>query len=146
MLIKRLTVADIEGFVQMLRLFERVFEMKNFILPDRSYLESLVAMDGFVTIAAFRKGEVIGGLTAYTLPSYYTQSSEMYLYDLAVDISYQRQGIGKQLLSALTEYCQKNNCHEFFVQADAVDEHAIEFYRATGGIGEKVMHFSYRQI
>jgi aminoglycoside 3-N-acetyltransferase I len=86
---------------------------------------------------------VVGGLTAHILPSYYSSSSEVYLYDLAVKTSFQRKGIGKKLLLALTAYCRENNYKAFFVQADEADSHALEFYSATGGSPEKVVHFNY---
>ncbi len=30
-----------------------------------------------------------------------------------------------------------------FVQADLVDDYALDFYRSTGGMGGDVVHFSY---
>ncbi len=74
---------------------------------------------------------------------YYSNSSEIFLYDLAVKPEYQRMGIGKGLLQSLKEYCLKNGIKEFFVMAHEEDEHAIEFYRATGGRGERVVNFLY---
>jgi aminoglycoside 3-N-acetyltransferase I len=87
--------------------------------------------------------EVMGGLTACGLPMYYSNRSEIFLYDLAVKPEYQRMGFGKGLIQSLKEYCIKNGIKEFFVMAHEEDEHAIEFYRATGGRGEKVINFVY---
>ena len=97
----------------------------------------------FVVFVARHGDTVIGGLTAYVLAGYYSESSEVYLYDLAVAASFQRKGIGRKLLQALTGFCRENNFREFFVQADEVDTHALEFYRSTGGRPEKVVHFTY---
>ena len=87
--------------------------------------------------------DVTGGLTAYILPKYYSDSSEVLLYDLAVKPENQRMGIGKKLIQTLKEYCSSKGIQEFFVMAHEEDGHAIEFYRSTGGTGENVVNFLY---
>ena len=94
-------------------------------------------------MAAFYENEIAGGLTAYELPMYYSNHSEILLYDLAVKAEYQRMGFGKRLIHALKEYCIRNGINEFFVLAHEEDEHALEFYRSTGGKSEKVINFIY---
>ena len=103
----------------------------------------LLSNTNFIAIAAFRENEIVGGLTAYELSMYYSDNSEIFLYDLAVKPEYQRMGIGKRLIHHLREYCVKNGIDEFFVLAHAEDEHAVEFYRSTGGKSEKVVNFLY---
>ena len=127
----------------MLTLFEQVFEMKDFKMPGEKHLKKLLGSKNFVVFIALDENVVIGGLTAHILPSYYSESSEVYIYDLAVKTNFQRKGIGKKLLLALTAYCRENNYKAFFVQADEADGHALEFYSATGGLPEKVVHFNY---
>ena len=87
--------------------------------------------------------KVVGGLTAHVLPLTYFPSSEVYVYDLAVETEFQRKGIGRQLINSLKEYRAGLHFKEVFVQADLEDGHALEFYRATGGMAESVVHFSY---
>jgi aminoglycoside 3-N-acetyltransferase I len=140
---KQLSDQDIELFRQLLRLFEEVFEMRDHQIPDDDYLKQLLKNEGFVVLIALDGNVVVGGLTAHTIPSYYFPSSEMYIYDLAVKSSFQRQGTGTKLLQYLKQYCREKGYKEFFVQADEPDTHALEFYRSTGGIPEKVIHFSY---
>jgi aminoglycoside 3-N-acetyltransferase I len=74
---------------------------------------------------------------------YYADRSEIFLYDLAVKPDYQRMGVGKELIRSLKEECSRNGIKEFFVMAHEEDEHAIEFYRSTGGTSEKVVNFLY---
>ena len=93
--------------------------------------------------AALIDKKVVGGLTAHILPSTYFPSSEIYIYDLAVLTEFQRKGIGRQLISSLKEYCANLRFKEVFVQADLEDQHALDFYQATGSIVENVVHFSY---
>jgi ribosomal protein S18 acetylase RimI-like enzyme len=92
---------------------------------------------------ALLEEKVVGGLTAYTLQQYYSERPLVYIYDLAVLSHYQRQGIGKLLMEEITAFCKGIGMEEVFVQADQVDQHAIEFYQATGGIAEQVVHFYY---
>ncbi len=117
--------------------------MEGFKMPDENYLKQLLAQDDFFVFVASSDDKVVGGLTAYTLQQYYSQMPLVYIYDLAVKTEYQRQGIGKLLLSAITDYGKEIGVEEVFVQADEGDDHAIEFYHATGGMAEKVVHFNY---
>ena len=89
------------------------------------------------------EGRVAGGLTSYLLQQYYSQSPLVYIYDLAVKTELQRKGIGKMLISGIAEYCKERGVAEVFVQADEADDYALDFYRSTGGIAEKVVHFVY---
>jgi aminoglycoside 3-N-acetyltransferase I len=141
--IKQLAADDTSEFIEMLRLFEDVFEMKDFQMPGEDYLTALLGRKDFLVFEAVLENEIVGGLTAHILPSYYFESSEVYIYDLAVKTSFQRKGIGKKLLRALTEYCRRKGYKEVFVQADEPDIHALEFYRSTGGRAKKVVHFYY---
>jgi aminoglycoside 3-N-acetyltransferase I len=139
----QLKANDIAAFIALLELYEEVFEMEDFKMPDSYYLKNLLNDDHFIVYVAVLDNTVIGGLTAYTLTSYYSQSSEIYVYDLAVKGIHQRKGVGKTLMEALTVYCRDHHYPDFFIQASAEDEHAVEFYRSTGGIPEQVVHFTY---
>jgi aminoglycoside 3-N-acetyltransferase I len=141
--IYKLQEKDISKFKELIRLFENVFEMKDFIMPGKEHLERLLSQDTFFVFVAILKDEVVGGLTAYTLQQYYSEKALVYIYDLAVKTELQRKGIGKELVSAITSYCRQRNIEEVFVQADEVDDYALDFYRSTGATEEKVRHFYY---
>lgn len=140
--IKQLTKEDPSTFNSLIDLFNMVFEEEPKI-RNEAHLLKLLGSDDFIAIVAVSGNEVLGGLTAYELPMVYSESPEIFLYDLAVKPEYQRMGIGKRLIQSLKEYCIKNGIREFFVLAHEEDEHAIEFYRATGGKSEKVVNFLY---
>jgi len=140
--IKRLTKEGLADFAALVNLFNIVFEEEPRIGSD-NHLRQLLNRADFVVLAALMENEVVGGLTAYELPLYYSDSSEFFLYDLAVKPEYQRKGIGKRLIQSLKAYCIENEVKEFFVMAHEEDEHAVEFYRATGGRSEKVVNFLY---
>ncbi|RPE09560.1 GNAT family N-acetyltransferase [Chitinophaga lutea] len=142
--IRKLLPADLAYFTELIRLFEDVFEMKDFHIPGNAHLQQLLDDEKFMAFAAFdEQGKVTGGLTAYVLVQYYSVKPLVYVFDLAVNTSLQRRGIGRKLIAAINEYCKAAGMEEVFIQADVVDEYAVEFYHATGGIAENVVHFYY---
>jgi aminoglycoside 3-N-acetyltransferase I len=141
--VRKLTEEDVSAFHSLIDMFNMVFEEAEPAVSSDTNLLRLLHNDHFVAIAALYENEVVGGLTAYELPMYYSEHSELFLYDLAVKPEYQRMGIGKSLIRTLKYYCTSNGIDVFFVLAHEEDEHAIEFYRSTGGRGEKVMNFLY---
>jgi ribosomal protein S18 acetylase RimI-like enzyme len=140
---KKLEIGDLSHLTELIKVYEEVFEMEDFTLPNAQYLQSLLEKETVIFYVAITDIKVVGGLTAHILPSTYFPSSEVYIYDLAVETDFQRKGIGRELINSLKEYCASMQLKEIFVQADLEDRHAIEFYQATGGIAESVVHFSY---
>ena len=140
---KKLETGDLNCLVELIKVYEEVFEMEDFTLPEPQYLQSLLEKETVIFYVGVFDKKVVGGLTAHILPSTYFPSSEVYIYDLAVQTEFQRKGIGRQLINSLKEYCASLRLKEVFVQADLEDRHALDFYRATGGIAESVVHFSY---
>jgi aminoglycoside 3-N-acetyltransferase I len=140
--IKRLTKGHLADFQALVDLFNMVFEEESKI-GSETHLLKLLSNKDFIALAALTENEMVGGLTAYELHMYYSDSSEIFLYDLAVKPEYQRMGIGKGLIQSLKAHCLQQGIKEFFVMAHEEDEHAIEFYRSTGGKGENVINFLY---
>lgn len=136
---------EIDLFIQLIGVFEDVFEMEQFVMPAKGHLENLLRDPGFkVFIALDSDKRVIGGLTTYTLSQYYKTSPLAYIYDLAVDRGFQRMGIGKRLIETTTGYFRGLGFEEVFVQAEGIDVEVIEFYRSTQPNGEDaVAHFHY---
>ena len=141
--VEKLTHPDIDKFIELIRVFEDVFEMKNLTMPGTDYLQKLLEKDIFFVFVAVSHNRVVGGLTAYMLQQYYSQLPVVYIYDLAVKTELQRQGIGKLLIAGITDYCKAIGVEEVFVQADLADGYALDFYRATGATAEEVVHFTY---
>jgi aminoglycoside 3-N-acetyltransferase I len=140
--IRKLTSRDLSAFKTLLLLFNQAFEEER-DLSNAEHLSALLNNRQFVVLAAFSGEKILGGLTAYELPLYYDNKTELFLYDMAVHPDHQRKGIGKQLLEFLKDYCAKNEINTFFVLAHEEDVHALEFYRATGGQREHVANFIY---
>ncbi len=130
---------------ELITVFETVFEMENFKRPGQAHLQNLLNREHFFAVVAKNGNKIIGGLTVYILGQYYSEKPLAYIYDLAVLEDYQRKGVGGKLVEFTNEYCRQNGFEETFVQADKVDDYAIDFYRSTKPSGEEqVVHFSYR--
>ncbi|TGM76257.1 GNAT family N-acetyltransferase [Leptospira levettii] len=140
---KKLSANELKEFIELILVFEDVFEMKEFQMPNQAYLQALLERDDFFVFVSVIEGKVVAGLTAYLLRQYYSERPLVYIFDLAVQTKWQRKGIGKTLIRNINEYCRKEGMEEVFVQADVADEYALDFYRSTGGQPEEVIHFTY---
>lgn len=142
--ISKLADKDLENFKQLLKVFENVFEMNSFVTPDDAYLLQLLHNPDIIFMIAEAEEKVVGGLSAYVLPQYYSAAKHAYIHDVAISTSYQRKGIGKKLIAAFNTYCENAGYEEVFVAAEKDDEHAVEFYRSTGGEALDSVHFFYK--
>ena len=107
--IRKIEPAETDLFIKLVKLFEDVFQMKDFSIPPQQHLEHLLQQDGFyVFIALNNRDEVVGGLTAYTLEQYYSLRPLVYIFDLAVKTDLQRTGIGPKLIAAIEKFCSGN--------------------------------------
>ena len=107
------------------------------------YLEGLLRRDSFWALVAIDGDDLVGGLTAHTLPMTRSASSEVFVYDFAVREDHQRQGVGGRLIQQLRNSAAAAGITEVFVPADNEDSHALDFYRAQGGQEAAVTHFSF---
>jgi len=106
--IRRLTKKDLAVFRSLTKMFNSVFEEDERSIGSETRLQKLLDSQNFIVIAALSENEVIGGLTAYELPMYYSDDTEILIYDMAVRPEYQRMGVGKRLIRKLKEYCVEN--------------------------------------
>jgi aminoglycoside 3-N-acetyltransferase I len=138
----RLGTADAGLAKRLFALMAQVFYEGYEELSD-AYVDRLLAREDFWAIAALSGEEVVGGITAHTLPMTRAESSEVFVYDLAVRADWQRRGIGRQLMSRLRSEAAAVGIHDAFVAADDEDVHALDFYRAFGGAPSSVTVFTF---
>jgi aminoglycoside 3-N-acetyltransferase I len=146
----RLTSADRALAKQLFALMEEVFAEDSADASPQAqqelgdaYVDRLLARDDFWAIAAFSGDEVVGGVTAHTLPMTRAESTELFIYDLAVRRDHQRRGIGRHLVMHLRTAAGEAGIGDVFVPADNDDLHALEFYRAVGGAPSPVTIFTF---
>lgn len=142
--VRKLASHEVDKFIELIRLFEIVFEMEKFSIPSTDHLERLLAKESFGVFVAEHGGTIVGGLTTYVLEQYYSEKPLAYIYDLAIAVDFQRKGIGQQLIAEGLQYYKQEGFEEVFVQADKVDTYALDFYRKTKPTEEEdVSHFYY---
>jgi aminoglycoside 3-N-acetyltransferase I len=141
--IRTLGAGDPGPMKELLRLFGDVFgEPATYTgaQPDDGYLERLLASDTFIAIGGWKDDRPVGALAAYVLPKFEQRRSEIYIYDLAVDEAYRRQGIATALIMELKRIAPSRDAYVIFVQADRGDDPAIALYTKLG-TREDVLHF-----
>jgi ribosomal protein S18 acetylase RimI-like enzyme len=134
---------DVAHLESMLSLFGRAFDDPDSYdkaRPGSAYLTGLLGSPGFVAVAAIQNGAVVGGLAAYVLPKFEQARSEIYIYDLAVDEPFRRQGIATGLIDKLRAIAVARGAWVIFVQADPGDAPAVALYSKLGA-REDVLHF-----
>ena len=138
--VRGLESGDVSLAKQLFALFAAVFETGDTEVSN-DYAAALLAQPSLWAYVATLDDVVVGGLTAHTLPMTRSESAEIFLYDLAVDASAQRRGIGRQLVTGLVADAAAAGIDVVFVPADNDDTHALDFYRAIGGRPAEVTIF-----
>ena len=138
----RLTPGDIEMARRLFLLMAEVFEEPTEPLGD-SYIEQLLNRPEFWAMAAVVEDQLVGGVTAHAIPMTTSESSELFVYDIAVRADVQRQGIGRALMTALRAAATAEGIGDMFVPADNEDTHALDFYRGLGGVPTPVTFFTF---
>lgn len=99
--------------------------------------------DDFLVIAGLADGVPIAGLTAYVLPLTRSETAEIFIYDIAVAPTHQRQGVGRRLVQEVRSIATRRNIATTWVPADNEDDFALEFYRSIGGTPQAVTIFNF---
>jgi aminoglycoside 3-N-acetyltransferase I len=141
--LKGLTSDDVSLLRQLNALFANAFsDFKTYgnDLPSDAYMKDFLAKDHIVASVALAGEVVIGGLVAYELDKFEKARREFYIYDLAVDEKYRRQGIATSLINHLREIAKRRGAWVVYVQADYGDDPAVALYEKFG-VREHVLHF-----
>lgn len=143
---RRLKPGDRDLARQLFLMMADIFEEDCETLSD-ACLDRLLAREEFWAIAAWDGDQVIGGVTAHTLPMTNADASEVFVYDIAVRSEHRRKGVGRRLITELRERAAANGIRTLFVAADNQDSDALDFYRAVGGTPSPVTLFTFdRQV
>ncbi|MBL6445896.1 GNAT family N-acetyltransferase [Fulvivirga sp. 29W222] len=141
--IKQLGKHDTLLFQKLIELFREVFEDNQPWIGQQEQYTPLLRSD-FIVYVILDGGQVLGGLTAYELADYYSGIPEIFIYDIAIKSEHQRKGLGEMLLEKILKYGRSIGAREIFVMAHAEDQHALDFYKKTGGESETVISFTYK--
>src|SRR5947209_818889 len=113
----RLRSSDAGQAKRLFALMADVFDEERDELSD-PFVERLLSRPEFWAIAACSGDELVGGLTAHTLPMTRSESFEIFIYDIAVRADHQRRGIGRHLMSQLRAEAAALGIHDVFVPVD----------------------------
>ncbi|MCG8094344.1 MAG: AAC(3)-I family aminoglycoside N-acetyltransferase [Candidatus Thiodiazotropha endolucinida] len=141
--LKKLNTDDLDLMNSLLDCFGEVFEEPETygkFRPDADYMTELLGSNMFISIVAHNKNDVIGGLAAYELQKFEQKRSEIYIYDLAVVKKCRRRGIATALIEELKRIAKSRGAWVVFVQADYIDQPAVDLYTKLG-VREEVLHF-----
>ncbi|MHA7238567.1 GNAT family N-acetyltransferase [Arthrobacter sp. TMS1-12-1] len=141
--VRRLAQADVAAAKVMFEMMARVFE-EDYEPLGEDYVGDLLGREDFWVFAALVGSDIVAGLTAHRLPMTRSQSSELFIYDLAVRQDHRRKGIASRLVLELRASAAVEGIREIFVPADNEDGHALEFYRAIGATGSPVTIFTFK--
>ena len=142
-MVRRLVTGDVELVRQLNDLFGEAFTDRETYAadpPSDAYLETLLAKDHVVILAAIAGESVVGGLVAYELEKLERARREYYIYDLAVGEAHRRRGIATALIELVRDIATPRGAWVVFVQADYGDDPAISLYEKVGR-REEVLHF-----
>jgi aminoglycoside 3-N-acetyltransferase I len=139
---QRFKAIDVAQAKRLFALMTSVFGEERADLGD-AHVQRVLSAEGFWAIAAFSGDDIIGGITAHTLPMTRSESFEIFVYDIAVHADHQRRGVGRCLIDELRVQAGAIGIHDLFVAADNEDTHALDFYRALGGAPAPVTMFTF---
>ena len=141
--INQLTHDDCQQFARLVNLFHVVFENEKPTVAPLANLQRILSHPHFAAFVVLYNNQLVGGCTAYVLPSYTSSHAELLVYDLAIHPDFQRRGLGTLLIQNVRTYCANQRIPLFFALAHADDDPAVEFYRATGAHLESVINAVY---
>jgi ribosomal protein S18 acetylase RimI-like enzyme len=142
--IAKLTSSDRELGGALFALMARIFDESS--EPFNSgYLDHLLGRDDFWVFAALVEGQPVAGLTAFVVPLTRARTSELLIYDLAVQPAYQRRGIGRRLVEAATALAARFGFESTWIPVASEEDRALEFYRAIGGKPSAATIFTFRR-
>jgi aminoglycoside 3-N-acetyltransferase I len=139
-LVRRLFSSDVSIARRTFAVMLEAFEEEPTVLSD-AYVERLLSRPTFWAVSASVGDEVIGGLTAHTLPMTRNESDEVFLYDIAVLERFRRLGAGRMLIDCLRQSALDVGIGVVFVPVDEQDDEALEFYRSLRGTESPVRFF-----
>ena len=141
--IKKLAAEDIRLAKDLFLFYQVDDEVDKPLIPSDKYLTDILSRDSFHVIVALNNGVVIGGLTAYELDMYKEETTEIFLYEIAVEPLCRKKGVAKELIESLKKVCVSKGIREMYVGTEKDNYPAIKLYKATGGEMEEITWFVY---
>jgi ribosomal protein S18 acetylase RimI-like enzyme len=104
--------------------------------PDPSAVRAYLEDYRNIFLLAYEGETAVGFLRGTELRQLKTERKQMFLYEIAVDATFRRRGIGRELVRFLLRDCRIRGYEEVFVFTDPANQAAVELYRTTGAVTE----------
>jgi len=102
-------------------------------LPDAT--ARFLAEPGHHLLIAYEDERAVGFVSGVEV-THPDKGTEMFLYELAVDVAFRRRGIGRALVEHLAALARAAGCYGMWVVTDDDNEAARRTYERTGGTPE----------
>lgn len=99
--------------------------------PDRGWTSKFLADPGHHLLLAY-VDEAVAGFVSGVETTHPDKGTEMFLYELAVNEPFRRQGIGTALVAALTDIAIESGCYGMWVGTEHDNVAALATYRSAG--------------
>jgi len=93
----------------------------------------LSSKDNYI-FACIKNNQVIGFVLAYRLPRFDSQADMLYIHEVSVSEEFQRQGIGKKLMTMMLRTCRDEDLSKAFLITNKSNVAANELYLSSKGI------------
>lgn len=114
------------------------------VLSSTEYVRKMLERNDFHVLIALQNDKLLGGLTAYEMQMFKSETKEMFLYEIEVAESRRREGIGKALIEHLKEICLEKGIVQMFVGTEKDNLPARKLYVSTDGeTDEETVWFYY---
>ena len=100
--------------------------------PRQEATRRFLADERHHLLIAYVEGAPVGMVTGVEM-THPDKGTEMFLYELGVDESYQGRGIGRELTSALARVARERECYGMWVVTELENAAALATYRSAGG-------------
>jgi ribosomal protein S18 acetylase RimI-like enzyme len=104
--------------------------------PDLSAVRTYLADDRNIFFFAFEGSNAVGFLRGTELRQITSRRRQMFLYEISVDETFRRKGVGSSLVKMLLQDCRDRGFEEVFVFTDPANQAAVALYRSTGAVTE----------
>lgn len=111
---------------------------------NKPLIENMLSDKNFHVLVAISGGNIIGGLTAYTLEMLYGQGNKLFLYEVEVEKTHRRKGVGSMLIKALKELGSALHIKSIFLCTDIDNTAAQKLYRKMGGDEKPQRMYSFK--
>ncbi|MBT2387937.1 GNAT family N-acetyltransferase [Streptomyces sp. ISL-1] len=100
--------------------------------PARAeWAERFLAAAGHLMLIAYVDGAPAGMISGVEM-LHPDKGTEICLYELSVDETYRRRGIGRALVEALLKVARERDCYDMWVGVDTDNDPALATYRSAG--------------